>query len=64
MDEQKEANKVISAEERRIQETLLKLGYFAFSIRFQSPCASSTAPSLRLKARPAHKGDEEMIGLS
>jgi len=64
MDKAKEVNKVILAEEIRIQRALLKLGYYAFSIRFQSPGVSSTAPSLWLEARPAVKGDEELIGLS
>jgi hypothetical protein len=53
-------NKAISAEEVRIQRALLELGYFAYQIQFQ---ACSNAPTLTLRARPACKGDEELIRL-
>ena len=63
MDEAKEVNKVILAEEIRIQRALLQLGYFAFRIQFHA-MGPNGKPDLYIEARGSGKGDEELIGLS
>jgi len=60
MKKAKKANKAIVKEEARIQRALLKLGYFAYTVQFQ-PCDGSLFPSLKLEARPAGRGDEDLI---
>jgi hypothetical protein len=58
-----ESNKALLAEEANIQRALLGFGYFAHDIQFKT-IQGGVAPSLTIKARPACKGDEELIGLS
>jgi len=62
MKEAIEANNAILKEKARIQRALLKLGYFAYSVKF-TPFNGKNEPiaSIFIEARQGYESDKDLI---
>jgi hypothetical protein len=59
--EVKEFVTALSDEKRRIQEALLSVGYFAYTVKFH-PDGSDALPRLEIEARPGDEEDRVRLG--
>jgi hypothetical protein len=59
--EAKEFVAALSSETRRIQEALLTVGYFAYTVKFH-PTGDEYLPRLEIEARPGSESDRALLG--